>query len=82
MLKIIDYILYKIVEFFKRRNLFIVWYISYWVISYGFYRYELYNNYDVRLYWYDAVTIILFISTYLRAKLIVAELNEYEKENK
>lgn len=74
MIKLIDYILYKIVEFFKRKHLFFVWFVSYNVVGLGFYQYEISNGYEPKLYWYDAVTIIVFVSTYLRAKLIVDEL--------
>lgn len=79
MLKTIDYILYKILEFFKRKNILLVWLISYFVISYGFYRYEISNGFEPILYWYDAVTIILLTFSYLRASWIIIKLNELEK---
>lgn len=80
MLKLIDYILFRIVEFFQRENIGLVWFISFWVIGFITYYYEIGNGYETKLYWYDWVILLIFIVTYLRAKWIVKELEKYENK--
>lgn len=74
MLKLIDYLLFRIVEFFNRKNLGIVWFIAYYISNLGFYYYEISNGYEVKLYWYDTVSLVFFLGTYLRAKWIIDKL--------
>lgn len=78
MKKLIDYLLFRVVEFFNRKYIGFVWFISYYVIYLGFYYcyYELLNGYEVRLYWYDAVSLVFFLGTYLRAKWIIDKLEK------
>lgn len=79
MLKTIDFILYKIIVFFKSKHLSLVWILSFYIVNLSLYYYEISNNLENKLYWYDAVTIIVFISTYIRAKWIIIKLNELKK---
>lgn len=74
MLKLIDSLLYGIIEFFQRKSLFTVWFTSFAVINFGFYYYEIGNGYEVTIYWYDVVSLLFFILTYLRAKFILNKI--------
>lgn len=79
MMKYIDYPLFKIVVFFKRKYIFIVWVISHYIIGILFDCYEILNNYEHNFYWYDFLNLMFFILTYLRAKWIINNLNKIDK---
>ena len=76
MLKLIDYLLYKVVEFFNRKHIGFVWIIAFLVSDAIAYYYEVSNGYEVKSYWYDHVKVVFLLATYLRAKWIINKLEE------
>lgn len=81
IIKTIDYILYKIIEFFNRRYIGIVWVIAFWLTNKILLQYEV--EYEQKIYWYDKFFTIFYLLTYLRARWIVIKLDNLDqKKNK